>query len=59
MPLTGVSATSAVGSITAGIAEIIPLTGVEAVTSVGSVGTLGYKRITATQNAGYTRLVAN
>jgi hypothetical protein len=34
------------------------LTGVSATASLGNVAPLGYERITGTQDAGYTRVVA-
>ena len=59
MGLTGVSATSTVGSFPAGTpADVMGLTGVSATASVGTLAPLGYKRITATQSAGYTRITA-
>jgi hypothetical protein len=58
MGLTGVSATSSTGSLTP--ADVMGLTGVSATASISPIGVapLGYERITATQNANYTRVVA-
>ena len=52
MGLTGLAATSAVGSIAP--ADVMGLTGVSATASVGNVAPLGYERVTATQTANYT-----
>lgn len=56
VPLTGVSATATPGSLTPG--DVMGLTGVSATASVSPIGVapLGYERITATQDANYTRV---
>jgi hypothetical protein len=56
MGLTGVSATSATGSVI--INQGMGLTGVSATASVGKVAPLGYEAITATQSAGYSSVTA-
>ena len=56
VPLTGVSATASPGAITP--TDVMGLTGVSATASVSPIGVapLGYERITATQDANYTRV---
>ena len=58
MGLTGLSATSATGTLSP--ADVMGLTGVSATARISPivVAPLGYERITGTQDAGYTRVVA-